>query len=325
MQQQQHHHHHPRPAPVPIGADQAVQATTVKPTLPPAEEIAAAVHAHKEEIAASLLDDNSLKPLAQSVVSTVKATVPVLRKQGTVVISRFYAMLFERHPELRVHFTMDRQARGAAGAAGVPAQVAALSRAMLMYAGHVDDVAALLPWLKVFGTKHVSRGVRRGQYHHVICCLLDALKVVLGERATPKVMKAWKEAFARLSTLARIVENDIRRKAALRAGYDGFIDMTVVEVSHDCDAIEIVMQPPDGIRPDADAGMFLAIKLKDIPDMGATMLTASILRAPRGVLRLRIPRNGERANEFLITTVKVGDILRVGMPVGEPKSEAFHY
>ncbi len=315
----------PRPAPVPIGADQAVQATAVKPVMPPKEEIAAAVHAHKEEIAAALLDDTSLKPLPESVVLTVKNTVPILRKHGTVVISRFYAMLFERHPEMRVHFTMDRQARGAAGAAGVPAQVAALSRAMLMYAAHVDDVAALLPSLKVFSTKHVSRGVRRAQYTHVICCLLDALKDVLGDRATPKVMSAWREAFARLGTLARIVEDDIRKKAAARAGYDGFIDMTVVEVHHDCDGVEIVMRPPEGVRPDADAGMFLAIALKNVPNMGRTMLTANILRAPRGVLRLRIPRNGERANEFLIDNVRVEMALRIGMPVGEPKSEVYHY
>ena len=93
----------------------------------------------------------------------VKSTVPVLKTQGVAIVTRFYPLLFARYPELKHQFNMDRQAKGKRMTDGVPAQVAALSRAVLGYASNIDNPSVLLPTVMYIANKHVSRGVKSSQ------------------------------------------------------------------------------------------------------------------------------------------------------------------
>lgn len=44
--------------------------------------------------------------LTPDTIATVKATVPVLKEHGVAIITRFYAILFERYPSVQRYFNM---------------------------------------------------------------------------------------------------------------------------------------------------------------------------------------------------------------------------
>lgn len=254
-------------------------------------------------------------PLSAEKIATVKATIPALRSHGVEVVTRFYALLFERFPTVRKHFNMDRHAGGRTGAEGVPAQIASLARAVLLYAQNVDKAETLLPTVKAIAEKHVARGISPPQYDAVGGCLLDAMRDVLGAAATPAVIDAWTVAYGRLAAIFVSVETEVKATAAKRAGYDGFYTMPVTKVATVPDGKEIwVSEKVPGHSP----GMFVAVGLDVGSDVGPTMLTGFIDTKSETELRIRVPSNGERANEFLIANADVGMKLDIGMPCGEP-------
>eukprot|EP00171_Calliarthron_tuberculosum_P014760 IDg14760t1 len=201
-------------------------------------------------------------PLTAETIATVKATIPALRSHGVQVVTRFYALLFERFPAVRRHFNMDRHAGGRTGAEGIPAQIASLARAVLLYARNVDKAEKLLPTVRAIAQKHVARGVSPPQYDAVGACLLDAMRDVLGAAATSAVMDAWAAAYGRLAAIFISVEDEVRTVAATRAGYEGFCAMVVTKVidlpSKDR---ELWVRPSDGNAavPGHSAGMFVAV------------------------------------------------------------------
>lgn len=97
--------------------------------------------------------------LTPEVKEIVKATVPVLKQHGSDIVQAFYILLFERYPQLQKQFNMDRQLKGRSTTEGLPAQVVALSRAILAYASNIDNPAVLLPVVTGICHKHVARAV----------------------------------------------------------------------------------------------------------------------------------------------------------------------
>lgn len=47
----------------------------------------------------------STTQLDQQTIELVKATVPILEERGDEITSRFYQMMFENHPELKIFLT----------------------------------------------------------------------------------------------------------------------------------------------------------------------------------------------------------------------------
>lgn len=258
------------------------------------------------------------EPLTEKTIATVKATIPALREHGVAIITRFYSLLFEKFPDAKKHFNMDRQAGGKVGDAGVPAQIASLARAVLLYAQNVDTPEVLLPTVKSIANKHVSRGVVPPQYDAVGACLLEAISDTLGAAATPAIMDAWGKAYGKLAAIFISVEAEIKKTAAKRAGYEGFLPMPVIAIEDAGDGKIIAVKPEGKDVPGHEAGMYAAISLEGVEGVGATMLTADIKTKNTDTLKLSVAASGEAANEFLLATVKVGDMLSVGMPCGEP-------
>ncbi len=56
-------------------------------------------------------------------------------------------------------YNRDRQLKGATKTEGLPAQVFALSRAIMSYAANIDRLEVLTPMIIGIAHKHVSRGV----------------------------------------------------------------------------------------------------------------------------------------------------------------------
>lgn len=77
--------------------------------------------------------------------------------------------------------------------------------------------------------------------------------------------------------------------------------------------------PENGKIPGHKAGQFLAISLPDVPGIGPTMVTVHIDEESTTELRLRVPKNGERATSFLYECINVDSVLDIGVAVGEPK------
>lgn len=279
--------------------------------------------AHKRAVACNI--SAHLPALDVGNAELLRQTLPALRKQATAVIARFYELLFERHAELRVLFNTDRTARGAAGAANVPAQVARLARTIMQYAMRIEDAAALVGMVRTTAHRHVARGVSPESYEDFGVCLVDALRDVLG--LEEKSVAAWRQAYARLAALFRAVEGDVRAEAASRSGYSEPIEMRVDGLALGSDKrsggkilIVSAASGNDGLledAPDARAGMFCAIRINDAPNIGRCMLTAVVRDTQHGTLALHVPDNGDAANNHLLATVRVGDRITVGLLCGE--------
>ena len=100
--------------------------------------------------------------------------------EDTVLVARFYELLFERHPELRTMFPADMTELHHR----FVTEIEAFARAMPTLT-EVESRATLL------GARHAGYGVRVAHYPFVRDALLDALEEQLGARFTagaPAVM-----------------------------------------------------------------------------------------------------------------------------------------
>jgi hemoglobin-like flavoprotein len=106
------------------------------------------------------------------------------------VIRRFYAVLFERYPEVKPMF---------GGAEASRRQEEMLTRALVAVIEHLEDPTWLGSTLQALGEKHVDYGVREEMYGWVGECLLASLAEVLGDDWSPRVEQAWSDAYAAIA------------------------------------------------------------------------------------------------------------------------------
>ncbi len=131
--------------------------------------------------------------ISQTTIDVVKSTAPVIKEHGQTITSRMYEIMFDIHPEVKSQFDMSAQANGT--------QPAKLATAVYAYATHIDDLGALKAAVDKIAHRHVQTHVLPEQYPIVGECLLQAIKDVLGDRATDEVMTAWTEAYQALAEI----------------------------------------------------------------------------------------------------------------------------
>lgn len=117
----------------------------------------------------------------------IHASVPVLREHGEAITRHFYASMFADHPELVPMFDAGRRTDGR--------QSRALAGALLSYASNIDKLETLTPLIQQVAAKHAELRVQPDHYPVVAKYLLGALQHVLGDGATPDLLKAWDEAY----------------------------------------------------------------------------------------------------------------------------------
>ncbi|KAF2704588.1 globin-like protein [Pleomassaria siparia CBS 279.74] len=125
--------------------------------------------------------------------AVIKATVPVLAAHGTTITTKFYKDLLTTHPALKNIFNNTHQATGH--------QARALAGALYAYAANIDDLGKLSPAVELICHKHVSLYVKPEHYEVVGKHLLETMKSVLGEAATPEIMGAWAAAYWQLADI----------------------------------------------------------------------------------------------------------------------------
>ncbi|MCF7988963.1 MAG: hypothetical protein K9M02_00820 [Thiohalocapsa sp.] len=107
------------------------------------------------------------------------------RKQ---VCTRFYACLFERHPELRRLFKGDMERQANLFLTMINTAVSAL-----------DNPEPVVPLLRTVGARHADYGVEDADYDKFADALMQTFAEALGDTFTPEVSAAWQQVYAQLA------------------------------------------------------------------------------------------------------------------------------
>ncbi|WP_091741856.1 globin domain-containing protein [Phenylobacterium immobile] len=124
--------------------------------------------------------------LSAESIQIVKATAPVLVQHGVAITTRMYERLFV-DPEIKALFDEAAQTSGE--------QPKRLAAAIVAYAQNVDNLPALAGAVERMAARHVQTYVKPEHYPKVAEALLPAIRDVLGEAASDKVLEAWGEAY----------------------------------------------------------------------------------------------------------------------------------
>jgi nitric oxide dioxygenase len=187
----------------------------------------------------------------------IDASVPVLREHGLALTRHFYGRMFAAHPELRHLFNQGNQASGV--------QQQSLAAAVLAYAAHIDNAAALAPVMSRIVHKHAAVGIRPAHYPIVGRHLLGAIADVLGAAATPGLLAAWDEAYWLLAGELIAAEARLYQTVGTTAGALQPLRIHRV-VREGADTLSIWLQTPEGGSPGAfRPGQYTSVEV-GLPD-----------------------------------------------------------
>ncbi|KAM3074911.1 hypothetical protein ACMFMG_008319 [Clarireedia jacksonii] len=264
-------------------------------------------------------------PLTASQAQVIKSTVPVLAQHGEAITTKFYADLLTANPELRNIFNNTHQATGH--------QARALAGALYAYAANISDLGVLSPAVELICHKHASLYIRPEHYDVVGYHLLETLKAVLGDAATPEILDAWGAAYWQLADIMIAKEEGLYKETK---GWDDWKDFRIARKEKESEQItSFYLEPVDaGLRipvfkpgqyisvnvfvEDLDGGIWQArqYSLSDAP--GKAYLRISVKREPG--IEIGEPKHmthpGYLSN-FLHDKREVGDIVKVSHPFGD--------
>lgn len=123
--------------------------------------------------------------LSESTIATVKATIPALQEHGVAITTRMYEIMFENHPDYKTTLFKDSPDE----------QPNILATAVAAYAMNIDNLGALEGAVNKMVAAHVRTNVQPEHYPVVGESILQAMKDVLGDAATPEILEAWGEAY----------------------------------------------------------------------------------------------------------------------------------
>jgi len=252
-------------------------------------------------------------PLSEETIALVKASVPALAAHGPVITTTMYRRLFE-NAAIRALFNQAHQERGA--------QPLALAGAILAYAQNIDNLGALGPAVERMAQKHVGYHILPEHYPFVAEALLGAIAEVLGEAATPELIKAWGEAYWFLAGLLTTREAEIRDEIESReGGWNGWRKFVVADKVRESSVItSFVLRPAEGgavLRH--KPGQYLTIRF-GAPGETQMKRNYSISCGPNGErYRITVKRevSGNGGSRFLHDQVQVGDVIEATPPAGE--------
>ncbi|TXJ84244.1 hemin transporter [Streptomyces lavendulae] len=254
--------------------------------------------------------------LSEKSAATVRATLPAVGAAIEQITERFYARLFDAHPELlRDLFNRGNQASGA--------QKSALAGSIAAFAGYLVEHPDQRPdaMLGRIAHKHASLGVVPEQYPVVHEHLFAAIAEILGEAATPEVAAAWSEVYWLMANALIAVEKRLYEESGSRE----FRDWEVVGREEETeDVVSFRVRPLDGSPVRGfRAGQYVSVGVK-LADGARQIRQYSLSGAPgEDVRRFSVKRvhggttpEGEVSNQ-LHAHVRVGDLLQLSEPYGD--------
>lgn len=217
----------------------------------------------------------------------------------------FYSHLFLSHPETRQMFPVS-----------MAHQRDRLFAALGDVVARVDDLDALVPILQQLGRDHRKFGTLAAHYPAVGTSLLATLEH-FDDEWTPELAKDWTEAY---TLVAEVMIGAADEAAEQPAWWDADV------VGHDRRTIDVaVLQVRPRARYDYQAGQSLSLESDLRPRLWRYYSPANAPR-PDGLLEIHVKaRDGGPVSSALVRRVGVGDVLRLGPPVGhltlEPHSD----
>ncbi len=121
----------------------------------------------------------------------LRDSLALVASREPAITKRFYEILFERYPAARPLFSHNAPER----------QQKMLQDAIVAVVDHVEDASWLQETLSAMGAKHVEYGVTEEMYPWVGECLLATLAEIAKDAWTPRVERAWTDAYGAISGL----------------------------------------------------------------------------------------------------------------------------
>lgn len=227
----------------------------------------------------------------------IKATVPLLETGGEALITYFYQLMLDTHPEVRPLFNQANQANGS--------QPRALANGVLMYARNIDRLENLGGLASQIINKHVALQILPEHYPIVGACLLQAIREVLGaETATDEVIEAWAAAYQQLADILIAGEQSAYDAiAAAPGGWRGARPFTVQrKVAESAEITSFYLAPTDHqpvIRH--KAGQYIGVRL--MIDGQEVRRNYSLSEQADGVLYRISAKREQAGSRLLICTI----------------------
>ncbi len=137
-------------------------------------------------------------------VDLLRSSFALVVERQPALVSRFYAILFERYP----------QARGMFGRNSPHAQEKMLTAALVCVLDHLEDAAWLGRTLGGLGARHRGYGVTDEMYGWVGECLLAALAEIAASDWTPALAAEWTAAYGAIAAAMQAGAVVAERRAA---------------------------------------------------------------------------------------------------------------
>lgn len=243
----------------------------------------------------------------------IEATAGVVAEHMPEITPKFYAHMFEAHPEL-----LDGVFSRANQRSGEQAQ--ALAGSIVRFAVHLLEHPDTLPEavLARIAHKHTALGIVEEQYPIVYENLFWAIGEVLGDAVTPEVAEAWTEVYWLMADALIKLEKDLYAK---QANDKMWTDWRVVSKEPTGNAaVTFHFEPADDTpqTPGRPGGyLSVRVKLEDgLRQCRQYSLSDDAESTSQRVITVKLDEGGE-VSPVLIQGVEVGDVIELSNPYGE--------
>lgn len=251
-------------------------------------------------------------------IQLVKSTAPILREHGVLLTTHFYKRMFAHNPELKHVFNMGNQQNSK--------QQTALAMAVLAYAEHIENPAALMPAVDHIGQKHTSLDIRPEHYAIVGNHLIASISEVLGESASPALLEAWTLAYQQLASIMSGHEQKIYdTQTSKKGGWTGWRPFIVKQkVQESAEITSFYLYPSDEGQVAAHLpGQYISLRLF-LPELNLLQPRQySVSSSPNGTYyRISVKREaGSQHPDGMISNrlhdhVQEGDPVELSAPAG---------
>jgi len=249
----------------------------------------------------------------------IEDSLPVVADHIEEIARRFYAHLFEAHPELLDGtFNRGNQAAGT--------QQVALAGSVAVFASALVKTPEQVPehLLARIAHKHVSLGITPAQYEVVHDALFWAIVDVLGDAVTPEVAAAWDEVYWLMAYALINMERGLYSSRGVRPE-TVWREWAVAErIDETPDVVTFrVRRIDDRLVKSSLPGQYVSVRMR-MPDGVHQPRQYSLTRADDGEHRqfsVKRVRGGGgpdgEVSSLLCDQVRVGDVLTLSLPFGD--------
>ncbi|NLU82311.1 globin domain-containing protein [Rhodococcus sp. HNM0569] len=253
------------------------------------------------------------------------ASLPAVGANLDDITTRFYARMFEAHPELkRDVFNRANQAQGT--------QPKALAASIVAFATHLLDPSQPDPiaMMRRIAHKHASLGITADQYEIVHEHLFGAIVEVLGADAlTADIVDAWQTVYWSMAHAFIGLEANLYSQAGVTPGAF-FRTVTVVDrIDDPSGAATFVVEAPEGADPlpTFSPGQYISVR-SELADGARQIRQYSLTGAPDTRWSFTVKRVADpgspvgEVSAWLHETISAGSTLEVSLPYGDVVLEA---